>query len=147
MELTLPLDYAAIERILPHRFPFLLVDRIIEFELDKRILQVKQQIQDFIKQNRLTSLNEANSENQRTLEKLRSDIAQTSADLSVAQSRRSQVEKKLNNETGYSDDDKRRAFAETWRQLALRIGLFANLSIDKLDGMSLQSKLNEIGKS
>ena len=39
-------------------------------ELDKRILQVKQQIQDFIKQNRLTSLNEANSENQRTLEKL-----------------------------------------------------------------------------
>ena len=78
-------------------------------ELDKRILQVKQQIQDFIKANRLTSLNEANSENQRTLEKLRADIAQTTADLSVAQSRRAQVEKKLSNETGYSDDDKRRA--------------------------------------
>jgi len=27
MDLTLPLDYAAIERILPHRYPFLLVDR------------------------------------------------------------------------------------------------------------------------
>jgi 3-hydroxyacyl-[acyl-carrier-protein] dehydratase len=26
MDLTLPLDYAAIERILPHRYPFLLVD-------------------------------------------------------------------------------------------------------------------------
>src|SRR5437899_7067391 len=41
MELTLPLDYAAIERILPHRFPFLLVDRIIEFEVDKRIVGIK----------------------------------------------------------------------------------------------------------
>ncbi len=33
MDLTLPLDYAAIERILPHRYPFLLVDRITEFEV------------------------------------------------------------------------------------------------------------------
>jgi 3-hydroxyacyl-[acyl-carrier-protein] dehydratase len=39
--LTLPLDYAAIERILPHRYPFLLVDRIIEFEMDKRIVGIK----------------------------------------------------------------------------------------------------------
>ena len=39
--LTLPLDYAAIERILPHRYPFLLVDRIIELEPDKRIVGVK----------------------------------------------------------------------------------------------------------
>ena len=46
-----------------------------------------------------------------------------------------------------SDEDKHRAFAETWRQLALRIGLFAGLSLDKLDRMSLQNKLNEIGKS
>ena len=30
--LTLPLDYSAIERILPHRYPFLLVDRVTEFE-------------------------------------------------------------------------------------------------------------------
>ena len=39
--LTLPLDYAAIERILPHRFPFLLVDRVTEFEPDKRIVGIK----------------------------------------------------------------------------------------------------------
>jgi 3-hydroxyacyl-[acyl-carrier-protein] dehydratase len=41
MDLTLPLDYAAIERILPHRYPFLLVDRITEFEIDKRIVGIK----------------------------------------------------------------------------------------------------------
>ena len=41
MELTLPLDYSAIERILPHRYPFLLVDKITEFEPDKRIVGVK----------------------------------------------------------------------------------------------------------
>ena len=38
---TLPLDYSAIERILPHRYPFLLVDRVTEFEPDKRIVGVK----------------------------------------------------------------------------------------------------------
>lgn len=41
MDLTLPLDYTAIERILPHRYPFLLVDRIIEFEVDRRIVGIK----------------------------------------------------------------------------------------------------------
>ena len=39
--LTLPLDYRAIERILPHRYPFLLVDRITELEPDKRIVGIK----------------------------------------------------------------------------------------------------------
>ena len=39
--LTLPLDYRAIERILPHRSPFLLVDRVTELEPDKRIVGVK----------------------------------------------------------------------------------------------------------
>jgi 3-hydroxyacyl-[acyl-carrier-protein] dehydratase len=39
--LSAPLDCAAIERILPHRYPFLLVDRITEFEVDKRIVGVK----------------------------------------------------------------------------------------------------------
>ena len=39
--LNLPLDYAAIGRILPHRYPFLLVDRITEFEADQRIVGVK----------------------------------------------------------------------------------------------------------
>jgi len=41
MNLTLPLDYSAIERILPHRYPFLLVDRVTEFEPDKRIVGIK----------------------------------------------------------------------------------------------------------
>jgi len=41
MSLQLPLDYAAIERILPHRYPFLLVDRVTDFEPDRRIVGVK----------------------------------------------------------------------------------------------------------
>jgi 3-hydroxyacyl-[acyl-carrier-protein] dehydratase len=41
MDITLPLDYTAIERILPHRYPFLLVDRITELEFDKRIVGIK----------------------------------------------------------------------------------------------------------
>jgi 3-hydroxyacyl-[acyl-carrier-protein] dehydratase len=41
MDVQLPFDYAAIERILPHRFPFLLVDRITEFEPDKRVVGIK----------------------------------------------------------------------------------------------------------
>ncbi len=41
MDLTLPLDYQAIERILPHRYPFLLVDRIVELDFDKRIVGIK----------------------------------------------------------------------------------------------------------
>ena len=41
MDIVLPLDYTAIERILPHRYPFLLVDRITEFEPDKRIVGIK----------------------------------------------------------------------------------------------------------
>jgi 3-hydroxyacyl-[acyl-carrier-protein] dehydratase len=39
--LILPLDYAAIQRILPHRFPFLLVDRVTELEPDVRIVGIK----------------------------------------------------------------------------------------------------------
>ncbi|MEP0821417.1 MAG: bifunctional UDP-3-O-[3-hydroxymyristoyl] N-acetylglucosamine deacetylase/3-hydroxyacyl-ACP dehydratase [Ignavibacterium sp.] len=34
-------DTNAIMRILPHRYPFLLVDKIIDFELDKRVVGVK----------------------------------------------------------------------------------------------------------
>src|ERR671915_1556163 len=41
MDITLPLDYTAIERILPHRYPFLLGDRVTEFEPDKRIVGIK----------------------------------------------------------------------------------------------------------
>lgn len=39
--LALPLTHAAITRILPHRHPFLLVDRITLFEPDIRIVGVK----------------------------------------------------------------------------------------------------------
>src|SRR5262247_2461232 len=39
--LSLPLDYSAIERIIPHRYPFLLVDRITELEPDRRIVGIK----------------------------------------------------------------------------------------------------------
>ena len=34
-------DINAIKKILPHRYPFLLVDKIVDFELDKRIVGVK----------------------------------------------------------------------------------------------------------
>jgi len=37
----LPFDQTVIQRILPHRYPFLLVDRITEFETDKRIVGIK----------------------------------------------------------------------------------------------------------
>ena len=38
---TLPLEIEDIRGILPHRYPFLLVDRVVEFEEDKRILAIK----------------------------------------------------------------------------------------------------------
>ena len=41
MSPELPLDYTAIERILPHRYPFLLVDRVTELEPDRRIVGIK----------------------------------------------------------------------------------------------------------
>ncbi|KAF1707564.1 3-hydroxyacyl-ACP dehydratase FabZ [Pseudoxanthomonas sacheonensis] len=37
----LPLDAAGIQKLLPHRYPFLLVDRVVEMERDKRILAYK----------------------------------------------------------------------------------------------------------
>ena len=40
-DLKLPFDHATIERILPHRYPLLLVDRVTELELDKRIVGIK----------------------------------------------------------------------------------------------------------
>jgi 3-hydroxyacyl-[acyl-carrier-protein] dehydratase len=38
---TLPLEIEDIKRILPHRSPFLLVDRIVELEADRRIVGLK----------------------------------------------------------------------------------------------------------
>jgi beta-hydroxyacyl-ACP dehydratase FabZ len=39
--MKLPLDYEAITKILPHRYPFLLVDRITELEPGKRVVGIK----------------------------------------------------------------------------------------------------------
>jgi len=41
MEPTLPMDVNDIMKILPHRFPFLLVDRIVELEHGKRCVGIK----------------------------------------------------------------------------------------------------------
>jgi 3-hydroxyacyl-[acyl-carrier-protein] dehydratase len=38
---TLPLEIEDIKTILPHRYPFLLVDRVVELEPDKRALAIK----------------------------------------------------------------------------------------------------------
>lgn len=38
---TLPIGIAEIQRMLPHRYPFLLVDRVVAFEADKRVLAYK----------------------------------------------------------------------------------------------------------
>jgi arsenate reductase (thioredoxin) len=45
-----------------------------------------------------------------------------------------------------SDEQKRRAFSDTFRHLANRINLFTSLPMHKLDKLSLQKKLDEIGK-
>jgi arsenate reductase len=46
-----------------------------------------------------------------------------------------------------SDEQKRRAFSDTFRHLANRINLFISLPMHKLDKLSLQKKLTEIGKT
>ncbi len=40
-DLKLPLEAAEIMRIIPHRYPFLLVDRVIELEPGKRVVAIK----------------------------------------------------------------------------------------------------------
>ena len=39
--LQLPIDAVGIQKLLPHRYPFLLVDRVTGFEADKRIVAYK----------------------------------------------------------------------------------------------------------
>lgn len=36
--MQLPLDSIAIQKLLPHRYPFLMVDRVVEFEAGRRIV-------------------------------------------------------------------------------------------------------------
>jgi 3-hydroxyacyl-[acyl-carrier-protein] dehydratase len=38
---TLPLELEQIKAIIPHRYPFLLVDRIVELEPDRRVVGIK----------------------------------------------------------------------------------------------------------
>ena len=40
-DVSLPLDVERIMGLLPHRFPFLLVDRVVEFEHSKRLVGLK----------------------------------------------------------------------------------------------------------
>lgn len=39
--IALPVDVEQIQRLLPHRYPFLLVDRVIELEMGKSIVAIK----------------------------------------------------------------------------------------------------------
>ena len=39
--MEVPLDYKQITKILPHRYPFLLVDRIVELEKGRRVVGIK----------------------------------------------------------------------------------------------------------
>jgi len=45
------------------------------------------------------------------------------------------------------EDEQRRLFQRTYLELTRRIELFTNLPIESLDRMSLQARLNEIGKT
>ncbi len=40
-QFTLPVTVAEIQQLLPHRYPFLLVDRVLELEPEKRVLAYK----------------------------------------------------------------------------------------------------------
>jgi len=46
-----------------------------------------------------------------------------------------------------TDDQKRKAFSDTFRNLANRINIFTSLPMDKLDRLGLQKKLDDIGNS
>jgi protein-tyrosine-phosphatase len=46
-----------------------------------------------------------------------------------------------------SEDDQRRAFRDAFLQLRRRIELFASLPLDTLRGLTLQDRLNQIGRS
>jgi 3-hydroxyacyl-[acyl-carrier-protein] dehydratase len=41
MDVRLPMEIEDIKKVLPHRYPFLFIDRIVEFEEDKRIVGIK----------------------------------------------------------------------------------------------------------
>jgi len=46
-----------------------------------------------------------------------------------------------------SDDEKRKAFLRAFTELSARINLLLALPVEKLDRITLQSRLREIGKT
>jgi arsenate reductase len=46
-----------------------------------------------------------------------------------------------------SDDEKRRAFRAAYAELHRRIALFTSLPLDKLKGLALKQKLDDIGRT
>ncbi len=45
-----------------------------------------------------------------------------------------------------SEEDKRRAFSQTFEQLNRRLSIFVSLPVDKLDKLTLKNKLDDIGR-
>ncbi len=39
--MKMPIEYSEIKKILPHRYPFLFVDRVVELEMGKRVVGIK----------------------------------------------------------------------------------------------------------
>lgn len=50
-------------------------------------------------------------------------------------------------EAGGDDETRRKAFFQAWNYLYNRISLFASLPLDKLDALTLQKRLHEIGQA
>lgn len=46
-----------------------------------------------------------------------------------------------------TDEQKRRAFTTAFNQLRNRIGMFASLPLEKLEGLAIKRKLDEIGRA
>lgn len=41
MDFSLPLDIRTLQKLLPHRYPFLLIDRVLDFEMGKSLTAIK----------------------------------------------------------------------------------------------------------
>ena len=41
MDFSLPLDIRTLQKLLPHRYPFLLIDRVLAFEISKNLTAIK----------------------------------------------------------------------------------------------------------
>ena len=41
MDFSLPLDIRTLQKLLPHRYPFLLIDRVLAFEVNKSLTAIK----------------------------------------------------------------------------------------------------------